>query len=482
MDEINTILGRLQSNSREGDIPFHMPGHKRNTNLDSYLKQLSANLDVTEIPGFDDLHAPTGILADAMARTAALCGSETAFFLINGSTGGILASIRAATRYGEKVLVARNCHKAVYHALELCGLQPIFLNPPEIPGFGCAASLPPEMVEDALSTYPEIRLVILTSPTYEGVISDVEAICKAAHRRKIPVLVDEAHGAHLGLEDAFPAGAISKGADMVVQSFHKTLPSLTQTGVLHVKSRLINRKEVERQLGIFQTSSPSYLLLASLDGCVSLLEKQRYTLFAAWKQRLLDFERKTSALTQIQILGYGEQKQTPIPGVYGLDPGKLVIGTRNTTLTGVRLMEVLKERYHIQLEMALMYYAVAMTGMGDTDQMMDHLAKALLELDTLYVGERAVWPKVAHLELPHMRISQAEAADCRWRLVSAEEAEGLVCSEAIWAYPPGIPLIIPGEEISGELIRALLQMNEAGIRLNGTRGTPPHTIAVLELT
>lgn len=480
-EQKETLLSLLQHYSREGELPFHMPGHKRNIGLAPYLEKLGANLDVTEIPGFDDLHEPEGILADAMERTAIVCGSETSFFLINGSTGGILASIRAATSYGDRVLISRNCHKAVYNALELCGLRPIFLNPPEVPGFGCAASLPPEMVEHALATYRDIRLVILTSPTYEGVISDVEAICKLAHHRKIPVFVDEAHGAHLGLDEAFPNGAVSCGADLVVQSFHKTLPSLTQTGVLHVKSGLVSREEVARQLGIFQSSSPSYLLMASLEGCVSLLEKQKRKLFTGWKQRLLHFDEKIQPLARIQVLGYGTQKQVSIPGIYRLDPGKLVIGTENIALTGVQLMEILKEQFHIQLEMALEDYAVAMTGMGDSEEMMDRLAEALFKLEGMYPREKVVSHVPSCLELPRIQMSQAEAAAYPWSLSSAEKAKGCVCAEAIWAYPPGIPLIIAGEEVSEELIHRLLRMKEAGVHLCGTRGTPPEFLAVLEL-
>ena len=478
----DTLLQLLEDYSREGTAPFHMPGHKRNTKLAYYLERLGADLDLTEIPGFDDLHAPEGILANAMAQTADLYGSDAAFFLVNGSTGGILAGIRAATSYGDRVLVARNCHKAVYHALELCGLEPVFLQPPIIPDFGCAASLSPEAVKATLDTIPEIRLVILTSPTYEGILSDVHAICQAAHAHHIPVLVDEAHGAHLGLVDCFPPGAISQGADLVIQSVHKTLPSLTQTAVLHVKSNLLSQKEVARQLGIFQTSSPSYLLMASLDGCVHLLQQHKKELFADWKQRLLDFEEKIKPLKHIQILGYGRHKQVQISEVYGCDPSKLVIGCRNTTLGGIELMEQLQKCYHIQLEMALEHYAVAMTGIGDHAKEMDDLAFALLELENLY-GKNSMQKEPLCLPpMPQARISPAKAADCRWKLVSPPKAIGAVCGEFIWAYPPGIPLMIPGEILSREWIEHLLSLHQNGIHLIGTRGAVPDRLAVLELS
>lgn len=475
----DTLLKRLMRYSKEGVAPFHMPGHKRNPDLAPYLKQLGAQWDITEIPNFDDLHEPSGILRDAMARTAALCGSDAAFFLVNGSTGGLLAAIRAATRYGDQVLVARNCHKAVYHGLELCGLHPTFLFPPQLSDFGCAASIPPEWVEDALEKNPEIRLIILTSPTYEGVISDIAAICQVSHRRNIPVLVDEAHGAHLGLEDSFPKGAVFHGADLVVQSYHKTLPSLTQTAMLHVKEGLISREMVARQLGIFQTSSPSYLLMSSLDSCVSLLENEKETLFTDWNRRLSHFSKQIEPLERLQILGHGKQTDTSIQGVYALDPSKIIIGTRNTPMSGVKLMEHLQQYEQIQLEMALEHYAVAMTGMGDTEESMDRLATALLTLDKQFETAPAAPSVIPMPSTPVCRVPLTQAEVAPNTLVSAQRAEGLVCGEYIWAYPPGIPLMIPGEAFSPEIIQTLVQMKQVGVRLVGTCGSPPETLAVL---
>lgn len=471
---MDALFERLCQWERAGAVPFHMPGHKRNTALAPYLKKLSAGLDVTEIPGFDDLHAPEELLKTAMEQAAALYGSEHAFFCVNGSTGGILAAIRAATRRGDRVLVARNCHKAVYHALELCGLLPIYLVPPRLPGFGCAGSLPPSLVEEALESYADIRLVILTSPSYEGVLCDIASICRVAHAREIPVFVDEAHGAHLGLTQDVPAGAIAQGADLVVQSAHKTLPSLTQTAFVHLCSARISRDELARQLGIFQTSSPSYLLLASMEGCVSLLTQQRVPLFAAWRRRLAQFSARMSALKKLRLLQAGQTE------IFALDPSKLVIGTAGTDLSGIELAEHLRERYHIQVEMALEDYAVAMTSPADTDEMMEALAGALLELDE--DCERcAVQESMPPLPLPCVRLSMEEALALPWQLVPQKQAVRAISAAAIWAYPPGIPLVLPGEEISGELVENLSHMEEIGIKLVATRGALPERLAVVEL-
>jgi len=471
---MDALFKRLCQWETEGAIPFHMPGHKRNTALAPYLKKLSAGMDVTEIPGFDDLHAPEEILKTAMEETAALYGSRHAFFCVNGSTGGILASIRAATRRGDRVLVARNCHKAVYHALELCGLFPIYLAPPSLVGFGCAGSLPPGLVEEALALHADIRMVILTSPSYEGVLCDIASICHLAHAREIPVFVDEAHGAHLGLSKDFPAGAIAQGADLVVQSAHKTLPSLTQTAFVHLCSGRISRDELARQLGIFQTSSPSYLLLASMEGCVSLLRLQREPLFDAWRRRLDQFRKQMAALGKLTLLQAGQD------GIFALDPSKLVIGTAGTDCSGLALAERLRERYQIQVEMAMEDYAVAMTSPADTDEMMEALAGALLELDAACTSRTEQKP-LPPLPLPHARLSMEEASALPWQLLPRGRAASAVSAAAIWAYPPGIPLVLPGEEISGELVENLSRMEALGIKLVATRGALPEQLAVLQL-
>jgi arginine/lysine/ornithine decarboxylase len=457
-----------------------MPGHKRNEDLAPYLKALGAGLDITELPGFDDLHAPRGLLAEAMARAAALYGSRATFFLVNGSTGGLLAGIRAATRNHDRVLMARNCHKAVYHALELGGLEPVFLQPPVLEGLGSAASLPPALVERALEEYPDIRLVILTSPTYEGVLSDVEEICRLAHGKGVPVLVDEAHGAHLGIHPAFPRGAVSMGADLVVQSFHKTLPSLTPTGVIHLQGELISPEELLRQLGIFQTSSPSYLLMASLEGCVTLLEEQGTELFGAWSRRLEEFDRDIRSLRWIRVLGHGRDAEAPIPGVFALDPSKVVISAAGLSITGTGLMELLAEEYGLQLEMAMEGYAIAMTGMGDREELLPRLAAALLELEGRYgYPEGVVCDTAPSLPLPQRTCSPTAALERPWVLLPRQDAAGRVSAAYLWAYPPGVPLLIPGEIINHALLEALGRMEAAGVNLIASRGQPEVHLAVL---
>ena len=237
--------------------PFHMPGHKR--------KSLSFpnpyEIDITEIDGFDNLHYATGMIKEAEVRGAELYHSKRCFFLVNGSTCGLLAAISAATRRGDKVLVARNCHKAVYHALYMNELQAEYLYP-SITKNGIQGQITAEQVQESLYENPDAVAVILTSPTYEGIVSDVAKIAEVCHEHGIPLIVDEAHGAHFGFGGGFPENAVKLGADAVIMSLHKTLPSFTQTALLHLTSDLIDEKRVERYLSIYETSSPSYIFMA----------------------------------------------------------------------------------------------------------------------------------------------------------------------------------------------------------------------------
>lgn len=468
-----SLLETLQTYSAGEMIPMHMPGHKRNTDMTEALKLLGARFDITEIEGFDNLHNASGLLASAMERSAHLWHSLRSFFLVNGSTCGILAGIRTLTRYGGKILMPRGCHKAVYHAVELCGLEPVFLLPPIDEVFGIYGSVRPEQVEEALKFHPDICLVVLTSPTYEGVISDIASICRIAHKRNIPVMVDEAHGAHLGFSPLFSGGAVAAGADLVIQSLHKTLPSLTQTAIAHLNSPRVDPVEFARQLGIFETSSPSYLLMSSMDCCVRLLESQGNFLFSHWEERLRAFDAQIMALSRLRVLCHGRDIREQHPRLFGFDPSKLVISARGTGLTGPALAGRLRSEHHIELEMASGDYAIAMTGLGDRPQWLSALADALIALDETCEAAAGQMPAPSLPPIPHRVCGIARALEAEHRSLPENAAVGAVSAEYVWAYPPGIPLLIPGEQISGALLRTLRTLSQQGVCLTGTCGKVP---------
>ena len=463
-----SLLEQLQAHHQAGYLSLHMPGHKENAALAPYLAQLGAEWDITELPGFDDLHAPEGILAKMMDRAAALWGSRKSCLLVNGSTGGLLAAMRGTTRRGNKILVARHCHKAIYHAMELCGLDPVFLTPATEPTFGLAGSISPEQVADALAQHPDVKLIVYPSPTYDGILSDTAGICAIAHEKGIPVLVDEAHGAHLGLHPAFPPSAMGQGADLAVASLHKMLPSLTQTAFLQLNGSLADPAEVERQLDVFETSSPSYPLLVSLDGCTGWLAQQGCAAFAAWRARLDRFDAAAKKLQNTRILCCGAD--APHPDFFAHDAGKLLLQI------GAAGAAYLREN-GFEPEMVCGPNVLAMTSPCDAEDALDRLA------DVLAAWDKTTAPPAA---APHIlpapgavRCTIGAALLRPSRIVPMQSAVGQTAAEYLWAYPPGVPLIAPGEEVTAALAAACEELEKVGTRIKHIGGSGPDKISVI---
>ncbi len=293
------LLERLSTYAASDAYPFHMPGHKRQVKMGITSVPNPFSVDITEIDGFDNLHHAEDILKESMNSAAAVYGADRSWYLVNGSTCGILAAIAAAVKPGEKILMARNSHKSAYHAVILNQLEPVYLYPEEVPEFQIPGGIEPEQVERALLEHPEIRAVFVTSPTYEGIVSDIQGIAATAHRHGAALIVDEAHGAHLPFGDGnyFPDGALQEGADLVIQSLHKTLPSLTQTAILHLKSQILDAKKVEQYLSVYQSSSPSYILIASMENCVRYMAEKGAGEMARYGARLRELREKLAKQT-----------------------------------------------------------------------------------------------------------------------------------------------------------------------------------------
>lgn len=455
--------------------PLHMPGHKRRVRP---APGLPYDWDVTEVPGTDDLHDAHGILEEAMKRTAALYGADRTWYLVGGSTCGLLAGIRALTGRGREVLCARNCHKAVFHALELSGYRVHWIIPALDPDWEICGGIRADQVRAMLAKHPSARAVILTSPTYEGVLSEIEEICSICHEKNIPVLVDEAHGAHLlpqSCQAGFPKGAVACGADLVIQSPHKTLPSLTQTALLHLNGKLVDPDRIERELDIFETSSPSYPLLASLDGCTGILRKEGAELFEKWKERLARFDEAVHSLQKIRILGHGSQSAAVN------DPGKILINTRGAGMTGQEAAGLLRDQFRLETEYARGFHVLAMSSPCDSEDALDRLVAALLVLDTKVAAPVSVEKNrtdstdalpVQELLMirPVTACTIACAAEQEAEEVPITEASGRICAEYLYDYPPGIPFLIPGEFITRKIIEILEKEAENGRAFYGHRG------------
>lgn len=461
---MNDLLSILEAYAGDGRVPMHMPGHKRNPALSMPNPYA---IDITEIDGFDNLHHAEGILRDGMERTAELYGSRRCFHLVNGSTVGLLAGIRAMTRKGGAILMARNCHKAVYNAAILNELHPVYLLPDYNEGFSVNGSVSAREVERLLAENPGICAVAVTSPTYEGVVSDIRAISEVCHIRGIPLLVDEAHGAHLGFHPAFPPSAVSQGADIVVQSFHKTLPSLTQTAVLHVCSERVPAEEIRRTLEIFETSSPSYVLMASIERCVSLLRERGDALFRNWVSNLAAFDRQADALTRLRVLGYGRNRRAA-ERFAGFDPSKLVISAKSTNLTGAGLADFLR-RAGIEPEMISADYLVAMTSLCDTPESLAELAKVLLTADR-EAETRENPPEAGRMPPCEPVLTPYEAGLHSGRILPWEQSAGQISRDFVFAYPPGIPIVAPGERISVKILRYVESLKRQGVSVQISGG------------
>lgn len=456
------IYESLLENAQSGIYPMHMPGHKRN---EKFLKMVNPyTIDITEVDGFDDLHAPEEIILESMEKGKSLYKSRQCFLLVNGSTCGILSAICACVPKGGKLIAARNCHKSVYNAIALTECESVFIMPETDPQNGICYGITAAQVEKALSENPDSSAVIITSPTYEGVVSDIEKISEITRKYGVPLIVDEAHGAHFGLSPLFPQSAVSKGADIVIQSLHKTLPSFTQSAVLHICTEFGGKFPVQRYLSIFQSSSPSYILMAGIDRCFDILKNEGTELFELYENRLKRFYSSLEKLKVIKIL------PKEYPKGFTRDMGKIVIDLSSSSLTGGEFSRLLLEKYKIQLEMASSCYAIAMTSICDTDEGFDRLKEAVIEIDSslLKAENRREFSPLPEKTESVIKISEALSASSK--AVPISEADGKISGEFIYAYPPGIPIIAPGERFTNKALRSIDELLSCGVAVKGSSG------------
>ena len=459
---MSNLQEKLEKYYKEDYLPMHMPGHKRNVEL--LGEKLPYKIDITEIDGFDDLHHAEGLIKNIENKAKKIFGSKKSFLLVNGSTCGILAGIRSVVNFGDKVLVARNSHKSAYNAIELNGLNPIYILP-KIGEDGIDRNIDIVEVEEKLKENKDIKLVIITSPTYEGVISNIKAISDIAHKYNVPVLVDEAHGAHLKfMERIKDKEAINCSADIVVQSLHKTLPALTGTALLHIRGNLVKEENVARELSIFETSSPSYILMSSIEECLEIIEKRGKELFEEYQNNLKYFYNKSKNFKNLKILG------NEIENKDYYDFGKIVIKTNETNITGKELADILRNDYKIELEMSSINYALAMTSICDGKENFKRLLYALIDIDNKLEKKYKEKEKLdITLQLPKKELSILETIkNTNSEFKTYKETEGRISKEYIWVYPPGIPLITPGEVISKELIKRIEEFRKANIEIRTT--------------
>ena len=426
------LYDKLKAYSESDFYAFHMPGHKRNKALLGI--ELPYDLDITEIDGFDDLHHADGILKEEQERAARVFGAEESHFLVNGSTAGILSAVMGCTHRGDKILVARHCHKSIYHAIYMNGLVPRYVYPEFDISMHMNGEISKEDVAKALAAEPDIKAVVIVSPNYDGVVSDVKGIAEVAHSYRIPLIVDEAHGPHFGFHPAFPGRANDLGADVVIDS-----------------------------LDMLQSSSPSYIFMASLDACVDFVDGKCENAFELYVERLQKFREELKPLQHLQILRTEHY-----------DISKVVISTANANITSPELADRLRKEYHLEMEMTGGTYVLAMTTVADTQEGLNRLKAALLEIDDQLEAKTAVSGSIEISgELPRLeqyftpqeaaeREEDGEAEEIPWK-----ESEGHISLEYAYLYPPGSPVIVPGERISREAVELLCYYETQNLQIEG---------------
>lgn len=451
-----STLDFLLQHAAEDPVSFHMPGHKgaqlyRRFGYDNFLNNIM-DCDITEIPGADNLFQREGILKETCDTYGKLYGVEHSYMLINGTSGGIIAAILAGVEEGGTLIMARNCHKSVFNALGLGGMQPAYIYPELIEEYGISGEVTPAEVERALTENPEAGAVILPSPNYYGICSDIRSIAEVVHKHGKILIVDQAHGAHLKWLGG-PECAEDAGADIVINSIHKTLGSFTQSAVLNLNSKLVDRYLLEDKLQAIQSTSPSYLLMTSLDINAKLLTEHRESLIGDWNRNLDFAYEELAKIPDLRVVG----------GLDNLDRSKINLDTTAWGITASELEEMLMEK-SIYCELTTGNILMLMTGIGNKRSDFEKLLAALKEIRAgLVVPEEPAAATAGRL--PGRK--EIFPIPKKKKRVKLEEAAGLICAGSIIPYPPGIPLICPGEKMETADLEYVAQLRKNGEKVIG---------------
>ncbi len=480
------ILSGLTAYNTEGCYPWHMPGHKRRLNtIFPDIVENPFSIDVTEVGDLDEFHDPHGIISEAMNRAAEVYGSHKSYYLVNGSTCGIMAALSAVCRPGDKLIVARNCHKSVYNAIRLLQLRPIYIMPEWNEKLGMFGGVSPEQVRKMVKQYTDAKCVILVSPTYEGVVSDVEKIAKIVHKAGVPLIVDEAHGAHFEFMSNvnetisttnyknIPNPAIRLGADIVIESLHKTLPAMTQCAILHEKSNIVDTERLEEYLSIYQSTSPSYVFLATTEACIEKMNYERDGLFIIYKELLSEYRKRFAQLSHIHLVEESDFKKQ---SACGYDDGKLVFSVKDCgyerdgeiiAMTGTRLGTILQEEYGQMMEMAAGNYVIAMTSVADSKEAFESLYLAMESIDAQLTDVEQSADTILYKTLPEHKMNIAEAREHKRVDILFEDAIGKISGSYIYVYPPGIPIVTPGEVLSLDVMQEIKAAMDSDLNIKG---------------
>ncbi|HEY4440084.1 MAG TPA: aminotransferase class I/II-fold pyridoxal phosphate-dependent enzyme [Candidatus Elarobacter sp.] len=462
-----------------GVIPFHTPGHKQGIGMDRAFRDFVGDnvlaIDLTQIRGLDDLLQPEEALVEAQDLAAECFGAEQTFFLINGSTSGNQCMMMTALNPGDKLALPRNSHKSAMGGLIMSGATPVWMQPEVDEALHMDHTVTPETVRATLEREPDVKAVYIVSPTYYGVAADLEGIAAVAHEYNIPLLVDEAWGPHFHFHPALPLSAMQAGADMAINSTHKMLGSLSQTAMLHVQGNRIRIDRLKAVYKLFLSTSPNLVLVASLDVARRQMAMEGPALLSRTIEIANDARRRLNDIPGVYC--FGEELEGR-PGVYDLDPTKITVTVKDLGYTGYEAEEILRRRYNVQVELADLFNMVALFTIGTTPEAADEFVYAVKELaredrpvdifSPSGVLERRVKTGTYQLpKIPPIRLVPRDAFLAETEFVPFKQSAGRICAEVITPYPPGIPVISPGEEITPEIIDYLHLEKRAGVKMQG---------------
>ncbi|SFB36518.1 arginine decarboxylase [Cohnella sp. OV330] len=470
MDHSRTpLFDALLRHKERNPVQFHIPGHKKGAGMDpefrSFVGQNVLDIDLINIAPLDDLHQPVSVILEAQRLAADAFGADATFFSVQGTSTAIMAMILSVCGHGDKIIVPRNVHKSILSAIIFAGARPVFLSPARDRNLGIDHGVTTQSVRRALERHPDASAVLVINPTYYGVCANLKEIVDLVHEYDIPVLVDEAHGALIHFSSELPLSAMAAGADMAATSVHKLGGSMTQSSVLNVKGALVNVQRVQTILSLLTTTSTSYPLLASLDAARRHLATNGRELAANAVARAGQARAEINAIPGLYCFGediLGEE------ATFDYDPTKLTIHVRHLGITGYDAENWLRDKFNIEVELSDMYNILCLVTPGDDDTSMGILLAALRELSDTYMGKGEIKELVVEIpQIPHLSLTPRDAFYGETEIVPFRASAGRIIAEFIYVYPPGIPILLPGEVISQDNIDYIVDHLEVGLPVKG---------------
>ncbi|MDZ8137727.1 MAG: aminotransferase class I/II-fold pyridoxal phosphate-dependent enzyme [Nostoc sp. DedQUE04] len=484
------LLDALKANAARPHAPFYTPGHKLGEGISQPLADLLGKAvfraDLTELADLDNLFAPQGVIQEAQQLAAEVFGASQTWFLVNGSTCGIEAAILATCGTGDKIILPRNVHSSAIAGLILSGAIPIFINPEYDPVLDIAHSITPNAVQSALQQHPDAKAVLTVYPTYYGVCGDLSAIANITHQYNVPLLVDEAHGAHFAFHSELPTPALAAGADLTVQSIHKVLGAMTQASMLHIQGDRINGDRISKALQLVQSTSPSYLLLASLDAARQQMALHGKMLMSRTLQLAEEARTKISQIPGLSVLspplkgGLGGS-----PGFVTLDKTRLTVTVSSLGLTGFEADEILDEKFAVTAEFASLQHLTFIISLGNTPADIEQLVQAFTTLAKEYrrsnlTVKNQVWLNLDKTLDYAFQLSPREAFFAVSEILPLTQTNKRICAEIVCPYPPGIPVLMPGEAIAKPVLDYLQQIQAMGGLIGGCADSSFRTLKVVK--